>query len=189
MSTPVEFCKRGNISPCQCPADRQSLYKRMEFGEGGTFELEITVGADKLPDLESDSIRDAAYKAADLVREAVLTDMMKADPRAQQRAASQREELLSLFPEPIFVEEIPNGYCSQWCCKHLPWFSVTTRVGRFQIGWRKRVIHLEWTETRGTKTAKELFPDEDVTKEGRTIHAWGYEPAARYIARILETAV
>ena len=64
----------------------------------------------------------------------------------------------------IFVEEIPNGYCNEPCCSRLPWFIVTTPVGHIKIGWRKRVINIDWTNTLQKKNGHELFPNEDVTK-------------------------
>ena len=93
---------------------------------------------------------------------------------------------MNLFgSETIYVEEIPNGYCNRYCCKHLPWFVVTTKVGRITIGWRKRVINIDWEGSAITKKANELFPQEDVTKGDKLIHAWGYEKAKEYIGVLL----
>jgi hypothetical protein len=97
----------------------------------------------------------------------------------------QRAELVALFDNPDEVEEIPNGYCNQWCCRHLPWFVVTTPVGKIKLGWRKRVISIDWTSTLVEATAEELFPNEKVTKSLRLIHAWGIDDARRYIQTIL----
>jgi hypothetical protein len=83
------------------------------------------------------------------------------------------------------VEEIPNGYCNRYCCAHLPWYIVTTRLGRIKIGWRKSVINIDWAETQGTKTSEELFQSENVTKDTRGIHAWGYEKARAYVGAII----
>ena len=106
-----------------------------------------------------------------------------------KRAAEEKVAILALFPGTPFVEEIPNGYCSQYCCKHLPWFIVTTQVGRVKIGWRKRVIQIDWSETRNTKNSEELFAKEDVTKEAKMIHAWSYEDAKRYLEAIIASAL
>jgi len=166
----------------------KSLIKEQSHGSYGSFGIEITVGATLLPELDQQPIRFAAYDAVKLVKAAVMAAVVQADPKAQQRKIQERQEILALFPEPIHVEEIPNGYCADWCCRHLPWFMVTTRVGHFKIGWRKRVIHIEWIATVGTKTAEELFPEEDVTKDGCMIHAWSLEKAQQYIASIIESA-
>jgi len=67
-------------------------------------------------------------------------------------------------------------------------WKLTTRVGRFKIGWRKRVIHIDWKDSKVDLTAEQLFPEEDTTKDGRMIHAWSYKKAGEYVARVLATA-
>jgi hypothetical protein len=67
-----------------------------------------------------------------------------------------------------------------------PWYKVTTRKGVITLGWRKRVIEISW-EPSVNNEADELFPGEDVTKIGRTIHAWGYDKAKQYISRLLSS--
>ncbi len=167
----------------------ESLYAETLWGDSGVFKVEILVGGEKLPDLDQKPIQMAALEAIAKVRSEVLAAKIAVDPKEKEKAIQERTNIISLFPDPIFVEEILNGYCSQYCCRHLPWFKVTTKVGRFEIGWRKRVIQIDWTETRGTKTTKDLFPDENVTKSERSIHAWGLLNAKRYIAKVLDTAV
>lgn len=163
------------------------LYSKESCGRYGAFAVDINVGATKLPDLNLDSIRYAAGAAARLVETAIMTAIIVQDAEAQARRVADRKQLVGLFCAPVFVEEIPNGYCSDWCCKHLPWFIVTTRIGRITIGWRKRVINIDWSETTG-KTSGELFPSEDVTKGERMIHAWSIEDAQRYVDAILQSA-
>ena len=169
--------------------ETQTLFKEEAWGAGGAFKLEILVGATKLPDLTSDEIRTAVRDAVDKIHTAVRGAIAAEDPANKVASMRNRLDLVGLFSEPVFVEEIPNGYCHEWCCKHLPWFVVTTKVGRFKIGWRKRVISLDWSETVGTKTAAELFPKEDVTKGTRTIHAWSYDDARRYINAIVDSSL
>jgi hypothetical protein len=101
-----------------------------------------------------------------------------------QEAADERAAILGLFPNPIFVEDLPNGYCSRGCCRHRPWFLVTTPIGRIKIGWRKRVISITWDDT-DRPYADQLFPNEDVTKFNKTIHAWGLEKAKEYLKVLL----
>ncbi|GAG38249.1 unnamed protein product, partial [marine sediment metagenome] len=50
-----------------------------------------------------------------------------------------------------------------------PWFIVTTPVGYIQIGWRKRVIHIDWS--RMNRDFLHLFEDEETTKTSTYIHA------------------
>lgn len=87
---------------------------------------------------------------------------------------------------PIFMEEAPNEYWLPESPEALrnPWYIVTTRLGHFKVGWRKRVIVLDWSRTIIQKIAREVFLHEDVTKEGHMIHAWGYEKLAEYLKKL-----
>ena len=91
----------------------------------------------------------------------------------------------------LYVDEIPNGYCSRGCCAFYPWFIVTTPKGRIKIGWRKSVIHLEWTDSEIKADAETIFPKEEAwpgyetTQYDKVIHAHGYEPAKDYITRLM----
>lgn len=115
-------------------------------------------------------------------------ESIRLNPESKKRADKDRCGILALFGNQlIYVNEIPNGYCSEYCCKHLPWFIVTTNKGRIKIGWRKRVIHIEWTDTIIEDNAETLFSEEDVTKYGKVIHAWGYEKAKEYIDKLLQS--
>lgn len=97
---------------------------------------------------------------------------------------------------PIFMEEIPNGYWPETDAYRLrsPWFIVTTRLGHFKVGWRKRVIVLDWERTTlrvpskvewrpepTIPTGEELFPGEDVTRWETGIHCYGYEKMTAYL--------
>ncbi len=165
------------------------------YGAHGAFGIRIQIAGDNLPDLNHRTVdledplikaaHYALYDAEDKVTDAIRTLIMAKNPEVQAAGAKERAELLALFPTPIYVEPLPNGYCSKWCCKHLPWFKVTTQVGHIKIGWRKRVINIDWTECPGSKTAEELFAGENVTKDVWSIHAYGYDRARTYIAAIL----
>ncbi|MCX6745383.1 MAG: hypothetical protein NTX82_07765 [Candidatus Parcubacteria bacterium] len=83
-----------------------------------------------------------------------------------------------------------NCYCDCESCA--PWYFVDTSIGRFLIGWRKRVISISWEglhhynkfdKVLGTKLLK-LFTAEDVTKDEIGIHAWGKEKAIEYLSKI-----
>jgi len=167
---------------------QERLYSKESCGSFGAFSLTITVGASKLPDLNREEIREAAYKAAELIESEVMAAIIDENPENRKHYEAMRDGLVGLFPEPIHVEEIPNGYCSRYCCRHLPWFVITTTIGRFKIGWRKRVIQLDWSETNATGSAQGLFPAEDVTKGERMIHAWSLDDARRYINTVIASA-
>lgn len=162
------------------------LYSIESHGTYGFHGIKIDVAAHpKLPDLKNDSIQEATHKAAAIIEDALMRRVIAENPDAQERAKNNREMILGFFALPIFAKEIPNGYCNRWCCAHLPWLIVTTQVGDIKIGWRKSVINIDWSATKDTCTAGVLFPNEDVTKEDRLIHAWSQEKAKAYIHAIL----
>lgn len=154
-------------------------------GTHGGFAVRVEAATNNEIDWNDKRIRNAAYEATDRVKEAVMEVAIESDPQAQERAKAERAELLGLFPEPVHVEEIPNGYCSLACCKHLPWFVVTTPKGRIKIGNRKRVIMIDWSESDLEKSAEDMFGGEAVTKGERYIHAWGLEKAQEYVSKLL----
>lgn len=163
----------------------REVYVGESWGDHGAFGIKILIsmsGASpaNLTTPESVALADAAEK----LQGVFMREKLRNDPTAADSARRNREEIVGLFPQPIFVEEIPNGYCSRWCCAHLPWFIVTTKVGRITAGWRKRVIQISWEPSAG-ETAEVLFPEEDVTKNGRLIHAWSLEKARQYVSRLL----
>jgi len=81
----------------------------------------------------------------------------------------------------VYIEEIPNEY---WETPNDPWLIVTTQFGHFKVGWRKRVIVIDWSRTVLETWAAKIFPDENVTMEGKKIHAWGYDKMESYLIQI-----
>lgn len=132
-----------------------------------------------------------AYKAVEAMDQAIIRENMRLDPNVHQAAEATRQAIIRQFPCPIYVEEIPNGYCSRACCAFYPWFVVTTHRGRIKIGWRKSVLHIEWTDSAVTADAATIFPKEEAwpgyetTQFDKVIHAHGYDAARGYIERIL----
>jgi hypothetical protein len=80
----------------------------------------------------------------------------------------------------IALNETPNQYWNE--PEAPPWFEVTTEHGFFVIGWRKRVISIEWGES--LVVPEEVFADQNVTKDREMIHAYGYDKATEYLAAI-----
>lgn len=82
--------------------------------------------------------------------------------------------------------KIENGYCSiqpdstpsyiEYVSSH-PWWLVRTEFGLLKIGWRKRVIAIDWSDT---PIRNEVTKD-DVTKSDTDVHAWGYGMAVIYL--------
>lgn len=61
-----------------------------------------------------------------------------------------------------------------------PWWMVETKFGTIQLGWRKRVIAIDWsaTEIRGVVT------QDDVTKGVEMVHAYSYGDAVKYLTTL-----
>jgi len=163
---------------------KKSVYRIETFGTRGRFELEILVDINReLTETDNRNLREHAEN----IMKSLQEETINLDPQSKADALEQKTELLQAFGDrAIYVEEIPNGYCGEYCCKHLPWFVVTTTKGRITIGWRKRVIQIDWHDSEIEASAEELFPDEDVTKYDNLIHAWGYDKAKEYIETILK---
>lgn len=74
---------------------------------------------------------------------------------------------------------IPNRYWgdSYWAS---PWMMFVTPAGPIRVGWRKRVLEIDWSASNiGVKAEK--LTDDKVTKGDRMIHAWGQEKAVEYL--------
>ena len=78
------------------------------------------------------------------------------------------------------LEEIPNQYCPCETCP--PWFIAKLPYGDIKIGWRKRVINIDWSAT-GKRLGK-LFEGEPVTQDDFYVHAYGYEKATEYLKKL-----
>lgn len=83
------------------------------------------------------------------------------------------------FKDPL-MNEIPNEYCK--CERCMPWSLLNTLAGDIKVGWRKRVLSISW---EGTGIyLPDLFKDEDVTKNGYHVHAWGYGKGVLYLTKL-----
>lgn len=105
------------------------------------------------------------------------------NPDIIARHRHQIESLIGCFNSHkySYSQEIPNEYTKYGAS----WLLVSTTIGPIKIGWRKRVISIDWTHTQ-KDNAEILFPGEDVTKYGKVIHAWSYEKATEYLSKLLE---
>lgn len=98
---------------------------------------------------------------------------------------NQRQEFEEIFNNVYLMSElkfkaIPNQY-SNWE-GYAPWFIIYTPDGDIRIGWRKRVVQIEWLDNY--KDFVEHFENEDVTKDfikERFIHAWSIDKCVEYL--------
>lgn len=127
-------------------------------------------------------------RAHDLIRESLALVSAQRDPRGLEKRAQYRYEIEKIYRdagiEAIYLEELPNGYCPDPCCLNKPWFRVTSRIGHVVIGWRKRVMSIDWKDSTIKKSGVDIFPDESTTRSETGIHAWTVEKATEYIRRL-----
>lgn len=183
--------RNGNPSPELIPHGLNGLMLQKDFctteswgGTGGGFGLTLSIGSTER--LLDDDDRSAILKQVEQIESIIRGRIYNAKPETLDCAAKERKDLLACFEEiPIFVEEIPNGYCSDYCHEKFPWFLVTTKRGPFMIGWRKRVIVIDWAGSNIRTDGDILFEHEGVTTGTDMVHAYGYKKAKEYIARLM----
>jgi hypothetical protein len=61
-----------------------------------------------------------------------------------------------------------------------PWWLVRTPVGMIVMGWRKRVINIDWSDT----PVRAVITTDDVTKSETGVHAYSMENALRYLTAL-----
>jgi hypothetical protein len=105
-----------------------------------------------------------------------------------------REEALAIFLlAKIEVKEtykIENGYWPDApdyaeVRRASPWWLVLTEYGLIKIGWRKRVINIDWSAT-GLGAAP--VTRDDVTQWRQGVHAYSYGKAVDYLSALREFA-
>jgi hypothetical protein len=124
--------------------------------------------------------------------EAIQRDIFKSKEENHPDNIKERqktiEDLKACFPSPIYYKVISNKY---WGESHYgfttPWLIVTTTRGPITIGWRKRVIVIDWSGSDIENSADSLFSQEDVTRGDKMIHAYGYDKAREYISKLMTT--
>lgn len=65
-----------------------------------------------------------------------------------------------------------------------PWWLVKTPIGLMQIGWRKRVISIDWSEC----DVRVIVTQDDTTKSETMVHAWSELDAAKYLGALRQAA-
>ncbi len=154
-----------------------------ELGSNG-FGLQVWIKIPEDSRPPEKTLDDLSHATSELYRQ-LVRETRNTAPEAVAWARKERAALVDLFNEPIYVEDVPNEYDPM---SNRPWLVVTTRVGHIKLGWRKRVISIDWSRTQYCQTSSELFADENVTKEKRLIHAWSLDKAREYICKIVESA-
>lgn len=80
---------------------------------------------------------------------------------------------------------VPNGYHNQPFGTYFgPWFLVETPAGRIEIGWRKNVIHIDWSRTGLSATGSDIVDQPKVTCWRTGVHAWGADKAVEALRKL-----
>lgn len=64
--------------------------------------------------------------------------------------------------------DLPSAYC---------WWLVKIKEGLIKLGWRKRVIEIDWSDTKIEK----IVTEDQVTKSKTYVHAWSFDKAVEYL--------
>lgn len=100
------------------------------------------------------------------------------------------EQMQALFAlayfKPLTFYKIENPYWPEDARydsvrKESPWFLVETQYGFIKVGWRKRVLSINWESTK--LEALDLTKDE-VTKDKFMVHAWTWGKVVDYLSEL-----
>lgn len=87
------------------------------------------------------------------------------------------------------VEEIPDQYWPEtpaYDAVKSPWLRVHTHRGTIVIGWRKRVIAIDWSHGSFLTHGSVVVAKPENTHGERMCHAWGYQEAIECLQRLRE---
>jgi hypothetical protein len=160
------------------------------YGEKATpFKLEARLEQGRVLDEVDQKV---IYKHLEALRKELQGRTTALDPVNKAAKVEWLTKARDCFAEAgmpaVYIQETDNEYCGALCCPHLPWLLVTTEIGIFKVGWRKRVMSLDWGKTQISASAHELFPDENVTKVGHEIHCWSYAKLGQYLKGVYAAA-
>lgn len=104
------------------------------------------------------------------------------------RSRDEAESILKLAGfELIHTWELANGYwpdSPNYDDVRRPWWLFMTQIGPVQIGWRKNVLHIQWSACK----FRGIVTEDDVTKEPTCVHAWSVEKAITYMRELRKLA-
>lgn len=87
----------------------------------------------------------------------------------------------------LHLHELPNHYWPRTLEYRVlressPWWLVETPYGIIKIGYRKRVLHIEWGRTK----ARIIVTPDNVTKDTTHVHSYDKPSTVAYMARLAE---
>jgi hypothetical protein len=170
--------------------DLKTLLSSIEsYGGGGNFKGKVYIESEKYDALPEEIRNDISYDASRWIQR--ISETIKMEWAKENEADLRRAhvaELSELFKsagfDPIYVEVIGNEYCSEACCYKYPWIIVTTNKGRIKLGWRKRVMNLDWSDLDIEVDGQDLFKGEKTTTGKDYVHCWSKEKAIEYLRKL-----
>jgi len=159
------------------------------YGGGGNFKGTIEIEFDKFDALPEEIRCHIGFRGYDFLQKLrEMIAMAWAKENEADKRAEHVVELTEIFKsagfETIHVEIIDSGYCGESCCYKFPWIIATTPKGCIKLGWRKRVMNLDWSDSDLEINAEEMFKDEKTTKGEKYIHCWSKEKAIEYLKKL-----
>lgn len=152
----------------------------------GNFKCTIDIESQKYDVLPEDikyNISYIAEKASNNINHMIKIEWAKIHEK--EKREKHISELSNYFKSAgfnlIYVKVIENQYSNEsWCYKY-PWLEVTTNKGIIIIGWRKRVINLDWSESDIDKIGFDIFKNEKTTIGEKYIHCHSGDKAIEYL--------
>lgn len=121
----------------------------------------------------------------------MLTEQLMLEQLKAKELMIERLKAIFLLAgiELLSFHQLPNNYCGDNCCPHRPWGLAETKYGLIKIGWRKRVISIEWPKEANIN-GKDILPkgEEWITSWESGIHAYGWAKAVEYLTVFVQLA-
>ena len=153
-------------------------YRQETYINGKSMSIDINVVIDRDLSQQEDMM---VYNLMETLMSQLRKTNLLNDMDYMRKLKEEKRQLLECFDTPIYIKQIPNGYDSDLLN---PWFLVTTHKGVVKIGWRKRVILIDWEES-DIEHDGSIFSKEETTFGDTYVHAWGYDKAREYIKMLL----
>ncbi len=167
----------------------KQLSRIESHGGNGNFKGSVLIESEKYDALSEESRNNISWKVSDylqVIQKLIEIEWAKANEIDKRN--NHVTELTELFKSAgfntIHVKTIDNQYCKDACCYKYPWIIVATKKGSIKLGWRKRVMNLDWSESDIKAIGTELFKDENTTTGEHYIHCWGKDKAIEYLKKL-----
>jgi len=169
--------------------DMKKLSEIQCAGGTGNFDGSIYIKSEKYNSLPEEIKNNISYDASNFLqklREQISLEWVKCNEK--DKRAEYVEELKKLFIDAgfttIYVKVVDNQYSSSSYYYSSPWIEVTTQKGVILLGWRKRVINIDWSMSDIDIDGTKIFTNEKTTVGEKYIHAWGYKKAVEYLSKL-----